>query len=166
MVWHRERKSRKERGHRNYGWGRVAGHRGKGRKGGTGLTSGKFKHKWLIYLKQKAMGFPEHQPGFPKHGNPWIIGKQGFKRPQEVIRREAYEAINLSQLDKCLDDLVKQNFAIKEGSVYKVDLVKAKIGKLLAKGNLTKKCEITVERISKKAQEKIEQQGSKVIIAE
>jgi large subunit ribosomal protein L15 len=166
MTQSRQKKSRKFRGSRNHGWGRVSGHHKTGQKGGHGLTSGKFKHKWTMYLKQKAMGFPERQKGFPKYGNPWFIGKKGFKRPQEVSRREAYEAMNLYELDQKLDEFVKGNIAVKEGAVYKIDLAKANIGKLLSKGNLTKKCEITVERISKKAKEKIEAQGSKVIIAE
>ena len=128
MTQSRQKKSRKFRGSRNHGWGRVSGHHKTGQKGGHGLTSGKFKHKWTMYLNQKAMGFPERQKGFPKYGNPWFIGKKGFKRPQEVSRREAYEAMNLYELDQKLINSLEISPVKKVH--YKIDLIQKQISNL------------------------------------
>ena len=51
----RNRKVRKYRGSRTYGWGQVAQHRASGHKGGLG-QSGMLKHHFSTMLKD----FPDH----------------------------------------------------------------------------------------------------------
>ena len=51
----RNRKVRKLRGSRTYGWGQVAQHRASGHKGGLG-KSGMLKHHFSTMLKD----FPDH----------------------------------------------------------------------------------------------------------
>ncbi len=73
---HRLRKTRKLRGSRTMGWGRVGQHRKSGSRGGFG-KAGMHKHKWFYTLKYE----PDH------------FGKHGFK---SIYPRK--KAINISQL--------------------------------------------------------------------
>lgn len=78
---HRKRKTRKLRGSRTMGWGRVGQHRKSGSRGGYG-RAGMHKHKWIYTLKYE----PEH------------FGKRGFKsiyRPKNTL--------NISQLAEIVD---------------------------------------------------------------
>lgn len=64
MSVRREKRSRKYRGTRTVGWGRVGQHRKAGSKGGVG-RAGLHKHKWSWTVK---------------YGKD-VFGKHGFKRP-------------------------------------------------------------------------------------
>jgi len=78
---HRKRKTRKLRGSRTMGWGRVGQHRKSGSRGGFG-KAGLHKHKWFYTLKYE----PDH------------FGKHGFKS-----RFPRKKAINISQLVELVD---------------------------------------------------------------
>lgn len=78
---HRKRKTRKLRGSRTMGWGRVGQHRKSGSRGGFG-KAGLHKHKWFYTLKYD-----------PNH-----FGKHGFKS-----RFQRKKAINISQLNELID---------------------------------------------------------------
>ena len=88
-----KKKSRKMQANRTRGYGTIGAHRAKGVKGGTGLTTGKFKHKWTYYLKMRAEGFPGPD------GDKWRIGKKGFKRPQKMLRIYAVNSINIKEVE-------------------------------------------------------------------
>ena len=147
-ITHRK-KSRKMQANRTRGYGTIGAHRAKGVKGGTGLTTGKFKHKWTYYLKMRAEGFPGPD------GDKWRIGYTGFKRPQKMLRIYAVNAINIKDVELNLDKWLEDGKVEKKGTTYIVDLKSLHYNKLLGSGNVTKPMEITVEKASKKAIEKL-----------
>ncbi len=147
-ITHRK-KSRRMHGNRTRGYGTIGAHRAKGVKGGTGLTTGKFKHKWTYYLKMRAEGFPGPD------GDKWRIGFTGFKRPQKMLRIYAVHAINIKDVELNLDQWLEDGKVEKKGTTYIVDLKSLHYNKLLGTGSVTKPMEITVEKASKKAIEKL-----------
>lgn len=127
------RKHRKNRGSKTCGWGSKKTHRGAGGRGGRGMAGAGKR------AKHKKIGI------LKEFGNAYF-GKKGFRRPQKVL--EFSKIINVGDL----------NF--KEG---KVDLTKLGYTKLLGKGSINKKYEITIKSFSKSAKEKIEKAGGKII---
>ena len=108
-----DRRIRKMRGVRTRGYGRVGQHRKGGQRGGKGKTTGWKSHKKSYYLKQKELGFPDPD---------WIIGKKGFKRPQDIVRVNKVNAINIKDLDLKIDKFVEEEKATKSGVAYSIDL--------------------------------------------
>ena len=149
------RKIRKKRGSRTCGYGRVGQHRKTGQRAGRGLTAQWKKSKRSYYQKQKRLGFPDPR---------WKFGKRGFKRPQDIVRIEKINIINLKDLDLQIDRLVQENKATKSGNEYAINLEKLNIQKILGRGEIKKKLNITVKKASKKAIEKIENAGGKVVL--
>lgn len=147
-ITHRK-KSRKMHANRTRGYGTIGAHRAKGVKGGTGLTTGKFKHKWTYYLKMRAEGFPGPD------GDKWRIGSKGFKRPQKMLRIYAVNAINIKDVELNLDEWLEAGKIEKTGTKYIIDLNSLNYNKLLGSGKVTKPMEITVKKASKKAVEKL-----------
>jgi len=106
-------------------------------------------------LKQKELGFPDPD---------WIMGKKGFKRPQDIVRIYKVNSMNIKDLDLQIDNLVEKNKATKSGNTYSIDLNDINIQKLLGSGELKNKLNITVNKASKKAIEKIRNSGSKITL--
>jgi large subunit ribosomal protein L15 len=150
-----KKRGRKFRAVRTRGYGRVSGHRAKGQKGGTGLTTGMFKYKYSYYLLQKKLGFPDPA---------WIMGKQGFKTPQSIQRIKKVNTLNIKDLEMHLDSLVESKKATESGGKYVIDLGAMNIQKLLGNGKVTKKLEITVATASKKAVEKMAEAKCKLTL--
>jgi len=142
---------------RTRGYG-TRGHRKKGMKGGTGLTTGKFKYHWSKHLQMKALGFPGPD------GDKWRIGKTGFTRPQNLRRIYAVRPINLKDVDQQIDSWVESGKAEKAGKLYKVDLKSLNFNKLLGKGAITKQIEITVKKASGLAIKKVKAAKGKVVL--
>ncbi len=158
MTYNKNKKSRKQHGNRTRGYGTIGAHRAKGQRGGTGLTTGKFKHKWSFYQKMKSLGFPGPD------GEKWKIGKKGFIRPPEMRRFSAVNSVNVKDIDSYIEKWVQDGKANKEGDLYKVNLADLSFNKLLGRGRATKKLEITVEKASSSAIAKIEEANGKVIL--
>lgn len=137
MVVRKKKKIRKFRGQRTYGYGSHKKHRGKGSRGGRGLA-GMHKHKWSYTVKYA----PEH------------FGKRGFKRPQEIVRRQ--ESINLKELDQIAERLLEQKLAEKEGDKIKINVSKLGYEKVLGSGKLTKPLIVEAKYFSKSATKKLE----------
>lgn len=137
MVVRKGRKIRKFRGHRSYGYGSHKKHRGKGSRGGRG-KAGMHKHKWSYTVKYE----PDH------------FGKHGFGRPYADSRRS--KAINLREVEK---------IAAKSGK-KEIDLVEMGYDKLLGTGKITMPLNIKVKLFSKKAVEKVEAAGGKIVKSE
>jgi len=144
MVVRREKKFRKFRGKRSYGYGSHKKHRGGGSRGGRG-GAGLHKHKWSYIVKYE----PEH------------FGKHGFKRPVKVV--EDVRAVNLKQLDQLADKLLKEKIAEKEEDKIKIDVSKLGYQKVLGSGKLTQPLIIEAKVFSKQAVKKIEDAGGKVV---
>ena len=149
------KKVRKMRGTRTHGYGRVGQHRKAGQRAGKGKTSQWKKSKKSYYLKQKELGFPDPD---------WDFGKQGFKRPQDINRIYQVNALNVKDLDSKIEELTKNNIASKSGNTYTIDLKDVNIQKILGRGEINKKINISVNKASKRAIEKIESAGGKVTL--
>jgi large subunit ribosomal protein L15 len=147
------KKIRKKRGTRTCGYGRVGQHRKAGQRAGKGKTTQWKKSKKSYYLKQKELGFPDPD---------WNIGKKGFKRPQDVIRIYNVNSLNVKDLDYKIENLTQQKKATKSGDTYAINLNDINIQKILGRGEISKKINVTVNKASKRAIEKIESAGGKV----
>lgn len=149
------KKVRKMRGTRTHGYGRVGQHRKAGQRAGKGKTTQWKKSKKTYYLKQKELGFPDPD---------WDFGKRGFKRPQDINRIYQVNALNVKDLDSKIEDLTKKNIASKSGNTYTIDLKDVNIQKILGRGEINKKINISVNKASKRAIEKIESAGGRVTL--
>lgn len=138
MVVRKKRKRR--RGERTY-HGSHKKWRGGGSRGGRG-KAGMHKHKWSYTLKYE----PEH------------FGKRGFK---SIKKRE--KAINLKELDRIAESLLKEGLAEKEEGRIKINLGKIGYEKLLGFGKINKPLVVVAKSFSKKAVRKLEESGGKVI---
>jgi large subunit ribosomal protein L15 len=143
------------RGTRTIGYGVVGQHRKAGQRAGKGKTTQWKKSKKSYYLKQKELGFPDPD---------WDFGKRGFKRPQDINRIYHVNALNLKDLDSKIEDLTLKNVATKSGNTYTINLKDINIQKILGRGEINKKINLTVSKASKRAIEKIELAGGKVTL--
>ena len=136
----RKRKSRKKRGTRTVGYGRVGQHRKHGDIGGRG-KAGLHKHKWSWTVKYA----PDH------------FGRRGF-RPPMPSPAKAERWVNVSSLD-----ILSEKFGGKEKDGLKViDLTKLGVEKLLGSGTVNGSYYVIVEQATKRAIEKVEEAGGKV----
>lgn len=149
------RKIRKKRGTRTVGYGRVGQHRKTGQRAGRGKTTQWKKSKKSYYLKQKELGFPDPD---------WDMGKKGFKRPQDMTRIYNINTLNVKDLDLKIEKLTQENKASKSGNTYIINLNDLNIQKILGRGEITKKMNVSVNKASKQAIKKIESAGGKVIL--
>lgn len=87
------------------------------------------------------------------------FGKYGFvsKNPRKI------NAINIGYLEENINKL-PQDIASKENGFFSVDLEKLGFNKLLSSGKATNKYRVKVSYASKKAIEKIKNNGGKVIL--
>ncbi len=146
---------RKMRGTRTVGYGRVGQHRKAGQRAGKGKTTGWKKSKKSYYLKQKELGFPDPD---------WDFGKKGFKRPQDIRRIYNVNTLNIKDLDLTIEDLTQKNIATKTGTTYSINMKDLNVQKILGRGEVNNKINITVDKASKRAIEKIESAGGKVTL--
>ena len=146
---------RKMRGTRTCGYGRVGQHRKAGQRAGKGKTTQWKKSKKSYYLKQKELGFPDPD---------WDFGKKGFKRPQDMVRLSTINTVNVKDLDYKIEKLVEEKKATKSGDTYTINLVSVNIQKVLGRGEINKKVNVTVNKASERAVQKIEAAGGKVTI--
>lgn len=137
---HKLRKTRKYRGSRTHGWGRVGQHRGAGCRGHRKV--GRHKHLWSYVTA--------HEPNY--------FGKHGFNSPQSIRLKE--NLINISTLDEISEKISVEK---EKGKLY-VDLTNLGFTKLLGTGKLTKKLTVNVPSCSKSAAQKIEKAGGEVLI--
>lgn len=139
----KRKKKNRMRGSHTHGGGSKKKRRGAGSRGGRGKAgSGK---------KGDAK-----KPSYWKDTD--YFGKKGHKRqsPRKTT-------INLNHLDTIIDGLVQEGKAEKKKETYKIDLDKIGVEKLLGSGFTDKKLEVTTKHASKKAQERVEKAGGKVI---
>jgi len=133
---HKERKTRKMRGSRTHGYGRIGQHRDAGSKGHRKV--GRHKHLWSYVTT--------YEPDY--------FGKKGFTSPQSLKRRE--NTINLLQLDQ-----IAAKTPAEKGKIH-LDLTSLGYTKLLGTGKIAKPLTITVPSCSKTAAEKIKKAGGKI----
>ena len=125
---------------------------GRGPGSGTGKTSGRGQKG------QKARSGGGTRPGFEGGQTPLFrrIPKFGFKN----INHKEYAPINLDALEKNFKDGAKVNLETLE----KAGLIKksTKLVKVLGKGKLTKKLNVSLQAYSASAKTAIEKAGGKI----
>ena len=135
---HKERKTRKMRGSRTHGYGRIGQHRDAGSRGHRKV--GRHKHLWSYVTA--------HEPNY--------FGKHGFTSPRSLKNKE--KVINLAKLDE-ISTLSNE----KEKGKIHVNLTNLGYTKLLGTGKITKPLTVTVPACSKTAEVKIKKAGGKVL---
>jgi len=144
----KRKKVTKRRGSKTHGWGAMKKHRGAGNRGGRGMAG-------------TGKRGDAKKPTIQK--NKIYFGKQGFRSLKSKLSKK-YKKINIEKLEEQLPKLLDKKEAEKRGNVIFVDLKKIDYDKLLGKGKVKNKLEISVDYASKKAVEKIEKKGGKVKI--
>ena len=136
---HKLRKTRKRRGSRTQGWGRVGQHRRTGSKGGR--NAGRHKALWSYIIK--------YEPDY--------YGKNGFTSMKSL--REKVNVINIGTLDG-----MAEKFAVEkeEGKSF-IDLESLGYTKLLGTGKISKALIVKVPAFSKSAVEKIRDAGGQIL---
>lgn len=151
MVVHRKKKVRKLRGRGmgSHGWGARKKHRGAGSRGGrgrAGLSGKKGQQKAGLAHKMKI-----------KRGKRGL----GFKQPKILIKKE--KIINLKDVEKNIDNYLKEKIAIKKKNKFEIDLSKLGYTKLLGSGKLNNSLIIKVKNFSKNAEKKIKEKKGEII---
>jgi len=137
---HKLRKTRKNRGTRTQGYGRIGQHRKTGSKGYR--KAGRHKHLWSYVTT--------YEPDY--------FGKHGFTSPKSLKNKE--KTINIKKLNEISAKISTE----KEGKLH-IDLTSLGYTKLLGTGKTTKALIINVASCSKSADEKIKSAGGQVITA-
>ena len=127
---------------------------GRGHGAGTGKTSGR-GHKG-----QKSRSGGNVRPGFEGGQMPLYrrVAARGFSN---YMFKKTYVAVNLFLLEKNYSDgeVVSLETLVEKGLIKKSE----KNVKILANGELSKKLEVQIEKVSAGAVEKIEKAGGKVV---
>jgi len=132
---HKLRKTRKYRGSRTQGYGRVGQHRDAGSKGQRKV--GRHKHLWSYVVT--------HEPDY--------FGKSGFTSPQSLHRHE--NTINLKKLEELA--------VASQQEKPPIDLAALGYTKLLGAGKVTKALTVQIPSYSKLAAEKIKKAGGEIV---
>jgi large subunit ribosomal protein L15 len=136
---HDLRKTRKKRGSRTVGWGRVGQHR---RTGGKGHRNpGRHKALWSYVIK--------YEPDY--------YGKRGFTSPKSL--KQKMNVINVGTLD----GLAEKLWVERENGKFFVDLESHGYTKLLGSGRITKPLIVKVPAFSKSAVEKVKEAGGEIL---
>jgi len=136
---HKLRKTRKKRGSRTVGYGRVGQHRDQGSKGYR--KSGRHKSGW----------------SWVQRYDPNYFGKDGFTSPKSL--RQKVNVINVGKLDEMSERISVE----KEKGQFLVDLANLGFTKLLGTGKITKPLTVKVASCSKSAAEKIKEAGGQIL---
>ncbi|MFA6088977.1 MAG: uL15m family ribosomal protein [Candidatus Woesearchaeota archaeon] len=144
MTTNRRSKRSRARGTWTHGWGAKKKHRGAGHRGGRGNAgSGKLGDcKSPTYARIKD-----------------YFGRHGFISKSRTITNP----INVGYLDTHVEKLYSEKMVEKKADVYYINCSKLGFNKLLSKGAITHKLEITVERAVESVIAKVESAGGKVI---
>ena len=140
---HKLRKTRKKRGSRTCGYGRVGQHRKSGTKGER--RAGRHKHLWSYVIK--------YEPDY--------FGKRGFTSPRSLKRK--VNPINLSQLEELIEKLSAEEKIEEKNGKFFVDLENLGYTKLLGMGKISKPVIIKVPAFSASAAEKIKAVGGQIL---
>ena len=143
MVHNKRKKNTRLRAGTTHGWGSMKKHRGAGNRGGRG-NAGSGKRG------------DAKKPSYWKIKN--FVGKHGFTSKS----RNLVVAMNISELNKTIEKLIKNKKAEKNGEIYKVNLTALKFNKLLGTGKPDRKYHVTVAKASEKAMQKIQAAGGTV----
>ena len=138
---HDLRKTRKKRGSRTVGWGKVGQHR---RRGGKPYRNpGRHKALWSYVIKY----------------DPDYYSKTGFTSPKSFRLRHRVNIINVGALDG-----LAEKFAVEQAKgKMLVDLENLGYSKLLGSGKITKPLVVRVPSFSESAAEKVKEAGGEIL---
>ncbi|MEM1581484.1 MAG: uL15 family ribosomal protein [Candidatus Bathyarchaeia archaeon] len=139
---HKLRKTRKKRGSRTCGYGRIGQHRKSGSKGER--KAGRHKHLWSWVLR--------YEPDY--FGNVGFVSPKGLKRD---IR-----CINLKELEELA---LKMAAKTKRGEKIFIDLEELGYTKLLGEGKITLPVKVKVQSCTEAALKKIREAGGEILTA-
>lgn len=139
---HKLRKTRKKRGSRTVGYGRVGQHRGGGQRGGHG-KAGRHKHLWSYILR--------YEPNY--------FQKKGFHPP----RRSEVRIINAGDIDEKVETLLAEGKATKRHDGIQINLEKLGYQKLLGGGKVRHPLIVEVGASSKAAAHKIAAANGRIL---
>ncbi|MBS3112701.1 uL15 family ribosomal protein [Candidatus Woesearchaeota archaeon] len=142
MTVNKRKKNSRMHGSHTHGWGAKKKHRGAGHRGGRG-NAGTGKR---ADSKKPCIWALDY------------FGKYGFKKKNANI----IKAINIHYLENHINSLLNLKKAVEKSNVFIIDLSKMGFNKLLSKGLVSKKFNITVDAATAKAIEKIEKAGGSV----
>jgi large subunit ribosomal protein L15 len=142
MTLRKQKRTRRFRGSRTHGYGRIGQHRKGGQRGGKGKAGGQ-KHDWT-YTTAK---------------DPKRYGKQGFHRPEPI--RKHHHTINVGDIASHLDRFTEATPDPK-GSPTLIDLTSHGITKVLGGGTVPFPLVVTAPLFTHRAAEKIKTAGGKV----
>jgi large subunit ribosomal protein L15 len=137
---HKLRKTRKMRGSRTVGYGRVGQHRDQGSKGYR--KSGRHKAGW----------------SWVQRYDPDYFGKDGFTSPKSL--RQKVNVINVGKLDEIAERVSVER---EKGERF-VDLDYLGFTKLLGTGKITRSLTVKVASCSKSAAEKVKEAGGQILM--
>lgn len=135
---HDMRKTRKKRGSRTVGYGRIAQHRDQGSKGYR--KCGRHKAKW----------------SWVQRYDPDYFSKHGFTSPKSLRLR--VNIINVGKLDQ-----IAAKVSVDKDKPF-VDLESLGFTKLLGTGKVTQPLTVKIGSCSKSAAEKIKEAGGQVLV--
>jgi large subunit ribosomal protein L15 len=143
MTSRRRKKNTRLRGSKTHGWGAMKKHRGAGHRGGRG-NAGSGKRG------------DAKKPSYWKIKN--YYGKTGFTSHVPELRFP----INAGSLSSRAERLVREGKATRSGGLIAIDLSRLGYNMLLGTGIVSLPLDITVERASQRAIEKVGKAGGKV----
>jgi large subunit ribosomal protein L15 len=135
---HKLRKTRKNRGTRTQGYGRIGQHRKTGSKGYR--KAGRHKHLWSYVTT--------YEPNY--------FGKHGFTSPKSLKHKP--NTININKLN----EITPTHATEKEGKLH-INLTTLGYTKLLGTGKTTTPLIIQINSASKTATEKIKNAGGQIL---
>jgi large subunit ribosomal protein L15 len=136
---HDLRKTRKKRGSRTVGWGRVGQHR---RTGGKPYRNpGRHKALWSYVIK--------YEPGY--------YSKTGFTSPKSL--KQIVNVINVGTLD----GIAERFWVEQEKGRFFIDLESLGYTKLLGSGRISKPLVVKIPTFSKSAANKIKEAGGEIL---
>lgn len=167
MLKQKKAKSVKMRGTSSHGWGHKKKHRGKGHRGGVGLSGtgarGDAQKSGLLAKSKSILQMISAQKGVPLKRlmkNYQHFGKRGFNS----IHKSKSKTLSLNYIETNFDKLVENGSIVKEKSEYVFDSTAAGYNKILGKTSFSKKMKIICFDISESAKAKITEIGGSVEI--
>lgn len=142
MTTNRRKKDVKQRGSHTHGWGSKKKHRGSGNRGGKGMAS-------------TGKRSDARKPSIWKEV---YFGKHGFVHMGAVH----HKVVNVNYLDQNIDKLVAANTAKAQDGVYVVNIADLGFDKLLGKGRVSRKFNITAKYASAQSIDAIKAAGGEV----
>jgi len=166
MLKQKRSKVSRMRGTNSHGWGHKKKHRGKGHRGGVGLSGtgarGDVKKSAVLSNAKKIVQIISAQKGVKmssiKYSGKDYFGKRGF----HSIHKKANKVLSISFIEENFDTLVQDGYIVKEGTSFVFDSTAIGYDKILGRGNFTKKVTVICNEISANAKLKIENAGGKV----